>query len=577
MSDDPIIRVSQLSYQYPRSRQLALRDIDLTVQQSEVFGLIGPTGAGRSTLCLTLNGIVPQFYGGRFFGHVQVAGLDTLETPISDLARHVALVLQDPETQLIANSVLDEVAFGLENTGTPRAQIMERAAWALAALRLDGMEQRHPSELSGGEKQRLALAAALAMRPQVLVLDEPTSQLDPKGGEELLDAIRLLNRDFGITLVWVSHATEELAALAHRIGLLHEGQLVEIGAPGRVLGRPDLLSRYSVRPPQVTQLFHCLHARGLAESTSPVTLDDAEQGWERERAALQVSPDSATPQIETQVAPVVLSAQSVSFCYPNGTMALRDVSLDVHQGEYVVIIGPNGAGKTTLARHFLHLLEPASGRVLVAGQDVFDMGVSALAQGIGFVAQNPDNQIFTGRVEDEVAFAPRLLGLSGEEMAVRVEDSLRQMGLLHLRSRHPLSLPKGDRARVVVAAVLAMRPGILIFDEPTTGQDYLGAMRILEVTKALQGTGKTVVVITHHLYLMPDYAQRAVVMSRGSIVLDAPMAVALTETDLLRANQLSPPQIVQFARYLADREGVALSAFTPEALAQRISPREARP
>jgi len=575
MTRDAIVCIENLSYQYPRSPGLVLRDINLSIHKGEFLGIVGPTGAGKTTLCLALNGIVPQFYGGHFYGHVTVAGLDTVETAIHQLAQHVAVVFQDPETQLIANSVEDEVAFGLENIRVPRDKIRRRIEWALATVRLDGMEDKHPSELSGGEKQRLAIAAALALQPQVLVLDEPTSQLDPLGSQEVFATVRELNARLGITVILVSHASEEVAEFVDRVALLSNGELASLDAPSQIFAQADLLAKYAIRPPQVTRFYLELRNRGFDPPSIPVTLEQAVKVYDSMRTQIELKP-LAVPEIATAEPPgsVLFSARDVEHVYPDGTKALHGVSLDLREGEYVVIVGQNGAGKTTLVKHFLHLLEPTSGQVLLDGQDVTNLEVSELAQRVGFVAQNPDNQIFNTSVEAEVSFALRNLGIGPAEVAQRVEESLDTMGLVDYRTWHPLSLSKGDRARVVIAAVLAMRPDMLIFDEPTTGQDYLGAKRILDVCRQLHQAGKTVIVITHHLYLMPGYAERVVVMGKGVILRDAPIREAFHDTALLEHTFLAPPQIVQFAQRIASRENRDLPVLTPEELAACIAKRK---
>ncbi len=578
MSPERIISIENLSYQYPRSPGLVLRDINLSVYRGEFLGVVGPTGAGKTTLCLALNGIVPQFYGGRFYGRASVAGLDTVDTPIHLLAKHVAVVFQDPETQLIANTVEDEVAFGLENVRLPAEEMQRRIQWALTAVRLDGMQSKHPSELSGGEKQRLAIASALAMEPEVLILDEPTSQLDPLGSQQVFATVRELNHELGITIILASHASEELAEFAQRVALLAEGKLIDLDTPERIFAKPDLLAEYAVRPPQVAQFFLTLADRNLRPPAVPVTVDAARKTFDRMRARIEVTPPSTPARhFREPQPPIALSALDVEHIYPDGTKALDGVSLDVREGEYVVIVGQNGAGKTTLVKHFLHLLEPTAGTVLLDGQDVSGMQVSEIAQRVGFVAQNPDTQIFNTTVEAEVGFALRNLGIHGDRLAERVDQSLDQMGLSHLRSWHPLSLAKGDRARVVIAAVLAMQPDVLIFDEPTTGQDYLGSRRILDVSRQLHQAGKTIIVITHHLYLMPGYAERVIVMGKGVTLLDAPIRQAFHETQLLERSFLAPPQIVQFARWIAASQGVELPVLNPEELASCITERNLGP
>jgi len=577
MDADPIIRIENLSYQYPRSPAFVLRDVNLNVQRGEFLGIVGPTGAGKTTLCLALNGIVPQFYGGRFFGHVTVAGLDTIENRIYELAQHVTLVFQDPETQLIANSVQDEVAFGLENFQVARSEMPQRIQWALEAVRLKGMLHRHPSELSGGEKQRLAIAAALAVQPDVLVLDEPTSQLDPLGKQEVFATIRELNERLGITVILASHASEELAEFADRVALLDQGQLVSLDTPERIFSGRDLLARHAVRPPQVTEFYIELARQGLEPPSIPVTLQEATAAYEQMRDKIAVCACPAAEALPPPSEPPLLSAHDVHYTYGDGTRALRHVTLDIHQGEYVVIVGQNGAGKTTLAKHFLHLLEPQAGEVHLAGRDVRTLAVSDIAQTIGFVAQNPDQQIFSTTVASEVSFALQSLGTRGPELEARVAESLQTMGLTDLRDRHPLSLAQGDRARVVIAAALAMRPDVLIFDEPTTGQDYNGAKRILDVSRRFHQAGKTVIVITHHLYLMPGYAQRVVVMGRGVVLGDLPLRQAFHSSELLRSTYLAAPQIVRLAQYISAREQVPLPILTPKELAACLRLRRTSP
>jgi energy-coupling factor transport system ATP-binding protein len=561
-----------VSYLYPRSVAPVIRDLSLDLREGEFLGLIGPTGAGKSTLCLTLNGIVPQFYGGRFFGRLTVAGLDSLDHPISALARHVGMILEDPEIQITAFSVENEVAFALENLSVPRDEIRARIPEALAAVRLEGMEKKHPYQLSGGQKQRLVIAAALALRPRLLVLDEPTAQLDPVGAREVFEVVRELNRELGLTIVLAGHAAEELAEYADRIALLAEGRLIRVGAPDEVYGDVALLMQHDLRPPEVTRTFYLLRERGVPVGTLPVRLDAGisklREIWaEDERGPQPCSPIAANAPTRPPDATVVLSADNLWYEYEDGTRALRGVSCEVRQGEYVLIAGQNGAGKTTLVRHFLKLLEPTLGQVHVWGEPTAKLTVSDLARRIGYVGQNPDSQIFNATVEDEVAFALRNLNYATVEVARRVSESLNDLGLQGMRHRHPLSLPRGDRARVVIAAVLAMRPEILIFDEPTTGQDDRGVRAILEITRRLHHAGKTIIVITHQLHLMPDYAERVLVMGEGTLLLDAPTREAFHATGVLEATYLMPPQAVRLAQAICPHDSRGCPMLTPEDVA----------
>ena len=562
---ETIARLDKVSYLYPESPDLVLKNISLEIRQGEFLGIIGPTGAGKTTLCLALNGIVPRFYGGRFFGYATVAGLDTLDASVSTLARYVGAVFEDPETQLLATSVENEIAFTLENLRLSREEIRLRITEVLAAVRLQGMEKKAPGELSGGQKQRLAIAAALAVRPALLVLDEPTSQLDPVGSQEVFATLKELNRDLGITIVMVSHASEEMAERADRLVLMREGAIEAIGTPGEIYLQVERLESLALRPPQVAKTFDLFRQKGMEIENLPVTL---EQGFAR---LPFLEPDFQPPAVKSWPEPErslpLLSAENLSHTYPDGTSALQDVSLEIYEGEYLLIVGQNGAGKSTLVKHFLHLLAPTRGRVCFDGRSIENLSVSDLARLIGYVAQNPDNQIFNTTVEKEVSFALTNLGYPAAVVQQRTAENLKAMGLLEARSAHPLSLPKGDRARVVIAAILAMEPRLVIFDEPTTGQDYQGARAILEVTRQLHRMGKTVIVITHHLYLMPEYAERVMIMGKGTVLLDAPIRQAYHRLDLLAETYLSPPQAVLLAHELQRLSGKPAPLLTPEEIA----------
>ncbi len=408
----------------------------------------------------------------------------------------------------------------------------------------------------------------MATQPALLVLDEPTSQLDPVGAQEVFATVRELNRELGMTIVLASHAAEEMAEYADRLALLAHGELVAVGEPDRIYSQIELLQAHDLRPPQVASTFYLIQKQGLPAQALPVRLDVALEQLDTLAAAYPPSPPPKAP-----AQPVVagreplLSVRGLKHVYPDGTEALHGISLDVHEGEYLLIIGQNGAGKSTLVKHFLKLLEPTEGLVMVGGKDAREFTMSDLARRIGYVAQNPDNQIFNATVGDEVAFALRNLDFKPDEVERRTVESLEGMGLLAQREAHPLSLPKGDRARVVIAAILAMKPEIIIFDEPTTGQDYRGARYILEISRQLHRLGKTVIVITHHLYLMPEYAERVVVMGTGMVLLDSPIRQAYHATELLRSTYLTPPQAVLLAQELGKRDRREYAVLTPEEVA----------
>jgi energy-coupling factor transport system ATP-binding protein len=568
---EKIVEIKNISYKYPRSVDFVMDQISLDIYAGEFLGIIGPTGAGKTTLCLALNGIVPQFYSGKFFGSVHVAGLDTLDHPISELARHVGQVFEDPETQLISTSVQNEIAFAMENLLFDREEILARIPEVLHAVRLEGTESKHPAELSGGQKQRLAIAAALAVRPDIMVLDEPTSQLDPVGAEEVFATVRELNREQGKTIVMASHAAEEMAEYADRLALLSHGKLVACGTPDEIYSDIELLTSNNLRPPQVASTFYLINTKTDRKAVDvPVRYEEGSKKIKELADSAIVDLNKPLPEPVSYTGEPLFSVKDLKHVYPDGTEALHGVSLDIREGEYVLIVGQNGAGKSTLVKHFLHLLSPTSGSVTIGGKDLEDYSVGELARRIGYIAQNPDYQIFNPTVEEEISFALKNLDYDKEDVIKRTDESLQSMGLDEFRDRHPLSLPKGDRARVVIAAILAMQPEIVIFDEPTTGQDFRGARYILELSQRLHEMGKTVIVITHHLYLMPDYAERAVVMGKGTILMDAPLRDVYHETKLLSSTYLTPPQSVLLSQELGRVKDMKLPFLTPDELSDRI-------
>jgi energy-coupling factor transporter ATP-binding protein EcfA2 len=558
-----------VSYQYPRSNHFALTNINLEVKKGEILGLIGATGAGKTTICLAFNGIVPQFYKGRFFGSVSVAGLDTINHSINELAHHVGLVFEDPETQLITTSVENEVAFALENLKIPRETIIERIKTALAMVRLDGFEKKHPHELSGGQKQRLAIASALAIQPELLILDEPTSQLDPAGADEVFSTIHNLNSQLGTTIVIASHSVEEMAEYADRIVLLAEGEVAAIGTPDEIFSNVNLLNKNNLRPPQVTNTFYKIQKHGIRISKLPVRMQDATPMLvDFTKFPITETAYHQPPTKNNNNS--IYSIHSLSHTYPNGVRALSDITLDIKSGEYILIIGQNGAGKSTLVKHLVNLLKPTSGSIKFKGTPLKNINISEISQQVGYVSQNPDNQIFNPTVIDEINFSLKNLKYDPEEINTRTIESLESLNLTQVKDHHPLSLPKGERAQVVIGAVLAMKPDVFIFDEPTTGQDYKNAIKILDITKELHKSKKTIIVITHHLYLMPNYAQRVIVMGKGTILLDADIRTAFHQTEILNTTFLSPPQAVLISKELQKSNPKFQSFLTPEEIANFI-------
>ena len=541
------IRLDHLSFAYADQDDLALRDIVLTVALGEMVTVMGATGAGKTTLAKCLNRTVPAFQPGRLTGSIRILGQPLQAQGVADMAGIVGLVSQDFEAQLFATNVVQEVVFGMEQLGVPPDEMRRRAPRALAAVGLQGFEHRDPSTLSGGEKQRLAIAATLALQPRILVFDEPTTDLDPLGKLEIFAVLAAMRRE-GYTLVVIEH---EIAAAeqADRLIIMSKGRIVCDDTPATVLARADFLLQHGVRPPDRSRVAQ---AFGLQGATS---LDETEAAlrarWnpaQQANAAVISANPTNTPATNDLSSTPLVEAQSLAFHYESGAAALTDVSLRIAARDFIALIGQNGSGKTTLAKHLNGLLHPQSGRVQLFGRDLRDLPMNTVAADVGYVFQNPDHQIFAATVLDEVAFGPHNFALGRAEAAERVHSALEAVGLLGLEAADPFLLGKGERQRLAVASLLAMRPRLLILDEPTTGLDYDEQRRMMDLLARLHSQGMAILIITHSPWVVAEYAERGVLMSAGRVLFDGPLRDLFAEDALLARAHFHAPEITRLGR-----------------------------
>jgi len=521
--------VEDVEFAYPDGGEAALRGITFTQGAGQMRFLMGRTGAGKSTLCLCLNGVIPQMQSGAFSGSVQVGGLDTSQWSVDQLSRVVGLVFQDFETQLFCSDVELEVAFGLETRGVPRELMRERVDYWIDALGLRHLVGRDPSTLSGGEKQRLALAAVMAAEPPAVVLDEPTTDLDPAGRAEVMEAVGQLADD-GRTVVVATNESAE-AADADGLLVLQEGVLAYEGAPASLLQDIQASAALGLRPDPLAELAAAV---GLAQV--PQNVQQAVEMLRERSARLDeeaFSSAQASEQTQSVRAPAA-TLENVSYSYGRAP-ALHEVSLQVRRGEFVAILGPNGSGKTTMCKLVTGLLVPDSGTVAVNDQDVSEMRASELAAQIGYLYQNPDSQIFADTVFDEVAFGPRNLGRTTGRIRELVIEALAITELTGYEDTDPFSLTRGERQRVALAAVLACEPGIIVFDEPTTGLDVPQQEAMMQLLKRLQGQGRTVIVVTHHTKMALRYAERLVLLRQGRVLADGPTRRVVNDNEAFAA------------------------------------------
>lgn len=546
----PVVEIRDLTYSYRGRREPALRGVNLEIREGEFVVIMGPSGAGKSTLCAALNGLVPHFFRGRMQGEVRIRGRSTGEGRVGEFAREVGLVFQDFEAQLFSTNVALEVAFGPENFRVDREEILRRTEEALARVRLQGFENRQPATLSGGQKQRLAIASVLAMEPHILCLDEPTTDLDPIGKQEVLQISAELRRRRDMTLIVVEHETEETLE-ADRIVILRDGEVVCDRPAREVLRDVELLEENRVMPLQVARFFHGL---GVRKEELPLTPREGvnqfrERGFRVDERCYEELLRRDEEREKSYGEPLI-EVEELVFSYPGGVAALEDVNLTVRRGEFLAVVGQNGSGKTTLVKHFNGLLMPTRGSVRVGGEETREQGVRLLGRRIGYVFQNPDHQIFSDTVFDEVAFGPKLRGLGEGEVKERVTEALAAVGLEGYEEEDPFGLTKGERQRVAVASILAGRPEVVILDEPTTGLDYAEQRSMMELVRRLNESGSTIIVVTHTMWVVAEYAHRAVVMRDGRVALSGSVREVLSHEKELVEASLRPPHIVSMSNEL---------------------------
>jgi energy-coupling factor transport system ATP-binding protein len=542
----------RISYAY-RGGDTIVRDVSLALEEGKVVLVTGPSGAGKTTICRAANGLIPHEFKGTFGGKVTIAGrYDSRNLGVSSLSKIVGVLSQDPETQLFNPSVEDEIVFGACNYGLPVDAIRERTERLLDLTRLGHHRRKNPHNLSGGQQQACALASILAFEPLVLVLDEPTSNIDPIGSQQVLDLVARLARDENRTTLLVEHKIEELADLVDEMIVIDRGEILHRGTVREVLEHVEYIDSVGLSVPQVTLLCARLRTAGWHVEELPIGVEEAARVLSPliDRDALTRAPEPPPRRAQHESDEVVVSVGGLSHVYQDGTRALHDVDLEIRRGEFVGILGQNGSGKTTLVKHFNGLLKPTEGTVTVAGLDTRRASIAEMALAVGYIFQNPDAQIFKMKVEDELAFGPQNVGLSEEEVGRRIKEAAEDLEISHLMDKNPFFLSKGEKQRVAVAAVMAMRPYILVLDEPTTGQDFKRAKEIMDLAVRLHDEGQTVVVITHDMNLAAEYCDRVVIMEGGRVLLDAPTREAFLAEEELNASSLKPPQATVLGKAL---------------------------
>lgn len=529
-----------------------MKGISFAVPRGGSLLVLGPSGCGKSTLGLCLNGAIPHFIEGELLGRARIGGRDTRDGSMADLAQRVGVVFQDPDAQFCMLTLEDEVAFGLENLAVPRSEMDRRIDEALDMVRLRDRRRDRIERLSGGQKQGLALACVLAQRPDVLVFDEPTAQLDPVGAAEVVALIGRLRTEGRQTLVIIEHRLDELMPLVDDVLVLSEtGEVVANGAPRTLLRQwGGWLSAAGVWVPQVSELASRLAEYDVRLDPFPLTIDEAVLALRPHVDVLAPFAAAAEPVIGEGLEPL-LQVHDLSFTHPHSERpALSHIDLNVRLGELAVIVGANGAGKTTLARHLVRILLPPPGSVRLRGADLSCLDGAEVARSVGYVFQYPEHQFVGRSVQDDVAFGLLRSGLSEEIALARAQAMLAEFGLGRLARAHPFALSHGEQRRLSVAAMLVLGQRGLLLDEPTFGQDRRNADLLLDKLVGLAADGRAIVAISHDMRLVAERAVRAIAMSAGQIIFDGTPGALFTDATLLRRARLRPPPITDVSQRL---------------------------
>ena len=573
-----MIEIRELTFKYSGAKKNALDKISLEIEKGDFVGIIGESGAGKTTLCNCINGLIPHHYNGDFYGSVKVDGKDTFDIDAGKLALKVGSVFQDIESQITGYFVEDEILFGLENFGIPAEQIERRITTSLETLGISELRYKEISSLSGGQKQKVVIAAILALEPDILVLDEPTGELDPASSVQIFEMLKKLNEEKGITVVVAEQKIMLLCEFVEKLIVLEHGNCVHYGEIRSTLTHQREMEEAGINCPRVLTLTGKIVAEGLApkdmkpEDRICLNVQEAADFVRKVTGKKLVADENKVTKIlenftasaDSANKDIVLEFSNVGFSY-NETANVHDLNVKVHKGDFISIIGSNGAGKSTFSKLTNGLLKPSEGDVFVLGKNTKQEKVSALAKHIGFLFQNPDRQICCATVRDEIAFSLRNNGITEDEIKVRVEKTLNEFGFDG--ETEPFNMSRGQRQRLCLACLIALNPEILILDEPTTGLDYRECMEVMSRIRELNENGTTVIMVCHDMEVVLDFAKTVIVMNRGEILGQGETRTVLSDKTLLHKARLLPPQIAQVAMLLGNKfEGV----FTDDEMIRKI-------
>ncbi len=545
MEQEPIISFENFGFQYTAQAEPTLYDINFQIKKGEKVLIAGPSGCGKSTLAHCINGLIPASYEGTSTGSLTVAGQDAKALGLFGLSKIVGTVLQDSDGQFIGLTVAEDIAFALENDNVPTADMHKQVEQTAALVGVERVLRHAPHEISGGQKQRVGLAGVMVNSVDVLLFDEPLANLDPATGKATIQMIDDIQQRTGCAVIIIEHRLEDvLYRKVDRVVVMGEGRIRYDGTPDELLCSP-LLQDSGIREPlYVTALKYAgvtltpeMHPAFLPE----LTLSDAQK--QQVHDWFHSMPAPQAPEVQ----PELFRAEQLDFTYDKGHYALKKIDLSIKKGEMLSIVGTNGAGKSTFSKAVCGFVEPQGGKLTLEGKDLSRLSIKERAERIGYVMQNPNQMICETQIFDEVALGLRNRNVPEDQVKERVEDTLKVCGLYPFRKWPVSALSYGQKKRVTIASILALRPDIILLDEPTAGQDFRHYTEIMEFLRELNRQGVTVVLITHDMHLMLEYTPRAVVFHDGQIVADLPAAQVLNSPEIVARASLKETSLYHLA------------------------------
>lgn len=547
MSKKPVIEFRDFSFKYKSQNEYTLHNINLTIYEGEKVLLLGPSGCGKSTLANCINGLIPFSFKGESKGSCKVAGQEVNKASIFQISEHVGTVLQDSDAQFVGLSAGEDIAFSLENECMPRIEMLPKVEQAADIVDMVDFLGHVPFDLSGGQKQKVALAGVLHNKDgKVLLFDEPLAALDPKMGNTAVELIDRIQKDQNKTVLIIEHRLEDvLYRPVDRIVLMHEGSILMDTTPDELL-RSDALFENGIREPlYITALKHAGCTFSDQEHLSVID----ELDLDKFAPLLKKEMEKPTCAIEPDLGDVLIEAKHVSFSYDGVHNVLDDVSFKIRQKEKIALVGKNGAGKSTMAKVLCGILRPVSGEVLFNGENYVEYSIKELGSKIGYVMQNPNQMVVKDMIYDEVALALQLNGYDEGQIRDRVFDTLKMCDLYPMRNWPVEALSYGQKKRVTIASIMALRPSIMILDEPTAGQDYKRYTEIMDFLDELNREfGITILFITHDMHLAIEYTDRAIVFSDSKLIGDDSVFSVLSDPDIIERANLKQTSLYSLAK-----------------------------